>query len=85
MSQEEYTQFIELYRKFNKKLDYICHIGFDKDLSYFDSAVINDQVIDVRIEHNKQTKFIKISTRTKRKQHQLHQAICKSLLNKENE
>ena len=58
MSQEEYTQFIELYRKFNKKLDHICHIGFDKDLSYFDSAVINDQVIELRIEHNKQTQFI---------------------------
>ena len=58
MNQEEYTQFIKLYRKFNKKLDYICHIGFDKDLSYFDSAVINDQVIELRIEHNKQTQFI---------------------------
>lgn len=58
MSQEEYTQFIELYRKFNKKLDYICHIGFDKDLSYFDSAVINDNVIELRIEHEKQTQFI---------------------------
>lgn len=58
MSQEEYTQFIDLYRKFNKKLDHICHIGFDKDLSYFDSAVINDQVIELRIEHNKQTQFI---------------------------
>lgn len=58
MSQEEYAQFIELYRKFNKKLDHICHIGFDKDLSYFDSAVINDQVIELRIEHNKQTQFI---------------------------
>ena len=58
MSQEEYTQFIELYRKFNKKLDHICHIGFDKDLSYFDSAVINDQVIELRIEHEKQTQFI---------------------------
>lgn len=58
MSQEEYTQFIELYRKFNKKLDRICHIGFDKDLSYFDSAVIEDQVIELRIEHNKQTQFI---------------------------
>lgn len=58
MSQEEYTQFIELYKKFNKKLDHICHIGFDKDLSYFDSAVINDQVIELRIEHNKQTQFI---------------------------
>lgn len=58
MSQEEYTQFIELYRKFNKKLDHICHIGFDKDLSYFDSAVIEDQVIELRIEHNKQTQFI---------------------------
>lgn len=58
MSQEEYTQFIELYRKFNKKLEHICHIGFDKDLSYFDSAVIEDQVIELRIEHNKQTQFI---------------------------
>lgn len=58
MSQEEYTQFIELYRKFNKKLDHICHIGFDKDLSYFDSAVIKDHVIELRIEHNKQTQFI---------------------------
>lgn len=58
MSQEEYTQFIELYRKFNKKLDHICHIGFDKDLSYFDSAVIEDQDIELRIEHNKQTQFI---------------------------
>jgi hypothetical protein len=58
MSQEEYTQFIELYRKFNKKLDHICHIGFDKDLSYFDSAVINDNSIELRIEHNKQTQFI---------------------------
>lgn len=58
MNQEEYTDFIELYRKFNKKLDHICHIGFDKDLSYFDSAVINDQVIELRIEHNKQTQFI---------------------------
>lgn len=58
MSQEEYTQFIELYRKFNKKLDHICHIGFDKDLSYFDSAVINDNVIELRIEHEKQTQFI---------------------------
>jgi hypothetical protein len=58
MSQEEYTQFIELYKKFNKKLDHICHIGFDKDLSYFDSAVIDDDVIELRIEHNKQTQFI---------------------------
>lgn len=58
MNQEEYTQFIKLYRKFNKKLDYICHIGFDKDLSYFDSAVIDDDVIELRIEHNKQTQFI---------------------------
>lgn len=58
MSQEEYTQFIELYRKFNKKLDHICHIGFDKDLSYFDSAVIEDHVIELRIEHTKQTQFI---------------------------
>ena len=58
MSQEEYTDFIELYRKFNKKLDHICHIGFDKDLSYFDSAVINDHVIELRIEHEKQTQFI---------------------------
>lgn len=58
MSQEEYTQFIELYRKFNKKLDHICHIGFDKDLSYFDSAAIEDQVIELRIKHNKQTQFI---------------------------
>ena len=58
MSQEEYTQFIELYRKFNKKLDHICHIGFDKDLSYFDSASIEDHVIELRIEHNKQTQFI---------------------------
>lgn len=58
MSQEEYTKFIELYRKFNKKLDHICHIGFDKDLSYFDSAVINDHVIELRIEHEKQTQFI---------------------------
>ena len=58
MSQEEYTQFIELYKKFNKKLDNICHIGFDKDLSYFDSAAIEDQVIELRIEHNKQTQFI---------------------------
>ena len=58
MSQEEYIQFIELYRKFNKKLDHICHIGFDKDLSYFDSAVINDHVIELRIEHEKQTQFI---------------------------
>ena len=58
MSQEEYTQFIELYRKFNKKLDHICHIGFDKDLSYFDSVVINDNVIELRIEHEKQTQFI---------------------------
>lgn len=58
MNQEEYTQFIELYRKFNKKLDHICHIGFDKDLSYFDSAVIEDHVIELRIEHEKQTQFI---------------------------
>lgn len=58
MSQEEYTQFIELYRKFNKKLDHICHIGFDKDLSYFDSAVINENDIELRIEHEKQTQFI---------------------------
>ena len=58
MNQEEYKQFIELYRKFNKKLDHICHIGFDKDLSYFDSAVIEDQDIELRIEHNKQTQFI---------------------------
>lgn len=58
MSQEEYTDFIELYKKFNKKLDHICHIGFDKDLSYFDSAVIDDDVIELRIEHNKQTQFI---------------------------
>ena len=58
MSQEEYTQFIELYKKFNKKLDHICHIGFDKDLSYFDSAVIEDHVIELRIEHNKQTQFV---------------------------
>jgi hypothetical protein len=58
MSQEEYTQFIELYKKFNKKLDHICHIGFDKDLSYFDSAVIEDHVIELRIEHTKQTQFI---------------------------
>lgn len=58
MSQEEYTQFIELYRKFNNKLDHICHIGFDKDLSYFDSAVINENVIELRIEHEKQTQFI---------------------------
>ena len=58
MGQEEYTQFIELYRKFNKKLDHICHIGFDKDLSYFDSAVIEDNVIELRVEHNKQTQFI---------------------------
>lgn len=58
MSKEEYTQFIELYKKFNKKLDHICHIGFDKDLSYFDSAAIEDQVIELRIEHNKQTQFI---------------------------
>ena len=58
MSQEEYTDFIELYKKFNKKLDHICHIGFDKDLSYFDSAVIDDDVIELRVEHNKQTQFI---------------------------
>ena len=58
MNQEEYKQFIELYRKYNKKLDHICHIGFDKDLSYFDSAVINDYVIELRIEHEKQTQFI---------------------------
>lgn len=58
MGQEEYTQFIELYRKFNKKLDHICHIGFDKDLSYFDSAVINDNSIELRIENEKQTQFI---------------------------
>jgi hypothetical protein len=58
MSQEEYTQFIELYKKFNKKLDNICHIGFDKDLSYFDSAVINDNSIELRIEHEKRTQFI---------------------------
>lgn len=58
MNQEEYKQFIELYRKYNKKLDHICHIGFDKDLSYFDSAVINDHVIELRIEHEKQTQFI---------------------------
>jgi len=58
MSQEEYTQFIELYKKFNKKLDHICHIGFDKDLSYFDSTSIEDHVIELRIEHNKQTQFI---------------------------
>lgn len=58
MSQEEYTQFIELYRKFNKKLDHICHIGFDKDLSYFDSAAIADRDIELRVEHNKQTQFI---------------------------
>lgn len=58
MSQEEYIQFIELYKKFNKKLDHICHIGFDKDLSYFDSAVIADHVIELRIEHTKQTQFI---------------------------
>lgn len=58
MNQEEYKQFIELYRKYNKKLNHICHIGFDKDLSYFDSAVINDHVIELRIEHEKQTQFI---------------------------
>lgn len=58
MSQEEYKQFIKLYRKFNKKLDYICHIGFDKDLSYFDSVVINENDIELRIEHEKQTQFI---------------------------
>lgn len=58
MNQEEYTQFIELYRKFNKKLDHICHIGFDKDLSYFDSVVIEDHVIELRIEPDKQTQFI---------------------------
>ena len=58
MNQEEYKQFIELYRKYNKKLDHICHIGFDKDLSYFDSAVINDHVIELRIEHENQTQFI---------------------------
>lgn len=58
MNQEEYVQFIELYRKFNKKLDHICHIGFGKDLSYFDSAAIDDDVIELRVEHNKQTQFI---------------------------
>jgi hypothetical protein len=58
MNQEEYTQFIELYRRFNKKLDHICHIGFDKDLSYFDSAVINDNSIELRIEREKRTQFI---------------------------
>ena len=58
MSKEEYTDFIELYKKFNKKLDHICHIGFDKDLSYFDSAAIADCDIELRVEHNKQTQFI---------------------------
>lgn len=58
MNTEEYTQFIELYRKFNKKLDHICHIGFDKDLSYFDSVIIGDSVIELKIEREKQTQFI---------------------------
>jgi plasmid maintenance system killer protein len=58
MNTEEYTQFIELYRKFNKKLDHICHIGFDKDLSYFDSVIIGDSVIELKIEREKQTHFI---------------------------
>lgn len=58
MNTEEYTQFIELYRKFNKQLDHICHIGFDKDLSYFDSVIIGDSVIELKIEHEKQTQFI---------------------------
>ena len=58
MNPEEYTQFIELYRKFNKKLDHICHIGFDKDLSYFDSVIIGDSVIELKIEREKQTHFI---------------------------
>ena len=58
MLPHEYDQFIELYSKFNKKLNHICHIGFDKDLSYFDSVNIDDHVIELRIEHNKQTQFI---------------------------
>lgn len=58
MLPHEYDQFIKLYSKFNKKLNHICHIGFDKDLSYFDSAAIENQDIELRIEHNKQTQFI---------------------------
>jgi hypothetical protein len=58
MQTQEYDQFIELYSKFNKKLNHICHIGFDKDLSYFDGISIEDHVIELRIEHNKQTQFI---------------------------
>lgn len=60
MQHHEYDQFIELYSKFNKKLNHICHIGFDKDLSYFDSVIIEDHVIELRIEHNKQTQFINL-------------------------
>lgn len=61
MLPNEYDQFIELYSKFNKKLNHICHIGFDKDLSYFDSIVIKNHVIELRIEHhNKQTQFINL-------------------------
>ena len=58
MQPHEYDQFIKLYSKFNKKLNHICHIGFDQDLSYFDSVVINDLVIELRIEHGKQTQFV---------------------------
>ena len=58
MLPHEYDQFIELYSKFNKKLNHICHIAFGKDLSYFDSVVIEDHVIELRIEHGKQTQFI---------------------------
>lgn len=58
MNKEEYTKFIELYKKFNKKLDHICHIGFDKDLSYFDSTIIGDSTIELKIEREKQTQFI---------------------------
>ena len=58
MLPHEYDQFIELYSKFNKKLNHICRIGFDQDLSYFDNFVIEDHVIELRIEHGKQTQFI---------------------------
>lgn len=58
MQPHEYDQFIELYSVFNKKLNHICNIGFDQDLSYFDSVSIEDHVIELRIEHNKQTQFI---------------------------
>ena len=58
MQPYEYVQFIKLYSEFNKKLNHICNIGFDKDLSYFDSVIIKDHVIELRVEHNKQTQFI---------------------------